>query len=427
MRRRVPLAAEARPGRRGPVLRIAVGPAGSRRPELGAPGVTRDFERPPGALRAAQPGGGDPKRPSSRDRSAILLGLGLSAAMHGALLAFAVAFRPEPVPEPEAPVEPVEIVILELPPLGRVAAPLVTPRQERPASAAPQRTPAAARQSRGESRPGEAAAVRSGAPGAASADGSSWLFAPQAPPSLGLSARDVTRLGGVGAGVGPGPERGEVDTAAQPREAQQRVQAMLDEARAAYQAQMPDAYWIPVRDGMAERFVPTWTVFDAQGSSRATSIGKVLSGYLDTAGRYGRAETAGGRRRAAPGSAPGGEVDAPLDDGNPFFRELVVLVRVVQRLDGALERVELVQSCGYRELDRMALDAARAAVEGHAATATPPQGRRTLWAFKAHYEVIPPAPVVGCPLDAIWTADFSRCAWPLKRSATARVELRGID
>lgn len=196
---------------------------------------------------------------------------------------------------------------------------------------------------------------------------------------------------------------------------QRRVGHILADAKAATQAEVPDGYWSFVRDRMAGRFVPVWSVFDGAKNgvgSGGTGLGTVLPGYLEAAQQYGS-----GARPAGPA----------FYDGNPFHLELIALVRVTQRADGSAEGVELVQSSGYRDLDRKAVEAARSAIEDSELGPTPPQGRRTLWAFVARYEVVPPAPGFGCPLDAVWTAHFDKCAWPLKRSATSKVELRGID
>jgi TonB family protein len=207
---------------------------------------------------------------------------------------------------------------------------------------------------------------------------------------------------------------------------EQRLRTLTEELHASYSAETPDAYWSPMRERMVARFVPSWEIFDGPGAALGHSLAEAWSGYVDEATRYTRADTAGGEELRGLGPDLRRELKAPVGEGNPFHRDLVVLVRVLQRRDGSVEQVELVRSSGFRILDRQALEAARAAAEAERAP-TPAQGRRTLWSFEARFEVEPPAPVVGCPLDVLWTGKLGDCTYPLKRSASAQVHLRAVD
>jgi TonB family protein len=363
------------------------------------------------------------------ERRALAAAIAIAVGLHaGLLLLVARLIRPErraaaplavslvgPRPAPVAPPAPPTA------PAGRAhpvapSPPARTPAPTRP----PPDVPGAA------TRP-ERAATGASDPGPGLTLGPGALLGGPRPPRADLTLRLGT---GPGAGTGPGggaaDPRGAGGADPARAEVEQRLRTLTEELHASYRAETPDAYWSPMRERMVARFVPSWEIFDGPGAAFGHSLAEAWSGYVDEATRYTRADTAGGEELRGLGPDLRREPKAPVGEGNPFHRDLVVLVRVLQRRDGSVEQVELVRSSGFRSLDRQALEAARAAAEAERAP-TPAQGRRTLWSFEARFEVEPPAPVVGCPLDVLWTGKLGDCSYPLKRSASAQVHLRAVD
>ena len=93
---------------------------------------------------------------------------------------------------------------------------------------------------------------------------------------------------------------------------------------------------------------------------------------------------------------------AAMGEDSPFHKRLVVLVRIVQREDGSLERAEIAGSSGNRAYDESALERARAL--GGTLGPPPEKHRRTLWAFETDFSQFPPLPIAGCALDATFVA-----------------------
>lgn len=370
------------------------------------------------------------RRHGQRERLALAAAIAIAVGLHAGLLhLLARLIRPERRAAPP-------LVVSLVGPRSAPAAPPAPPAAPSQGVPAPPPAPAVRTPAPSRPRPGipagattrkERAATGGGDPGPGLTLGPGALLGGPRPPRADLTLRlgtgpgEVQGPGGGAAGVGGGggadPARAEVE---------QRLRTLTEELHASYSAETPDAYWSPMRERMVARFVPSWDIFDGPGAALGHSLAEAWSGYVDEATRYTRADTAGGEELRGLGPDLRRELKSPVGEGNPFHRDLVVLVRVLQRRDGSVEQVELVRSSGFRSLDRQALEAARAAAEAEHAP-TPAQGRRTLWSFEARYEVEPPVPVVGCPLDVLWTGKLGECSYPLKRSASAQVHLRAVD
>jgi len=197
---------------------------------------------------------------------------------------------------------------------------------------------------------------------------------------------------------------------------------------------------------LEKSFRPGWQVLEEgpkQDALASSGLGRTVSGYLRVAERYGKSDRlsdedgAMGDRTgeagkvvdrlvSAGGSSDGAGAAAERME-NPFQRVLVATVRVVQAVDGSVERVELAGSSGFGSLDRAALAAARSSAASLPPGAASDRARSTTWAFLARFEVLPPAPFLACPLDALLEGEAGRCAYPLKKTVSARVELRAIE
>ncbi|MGC4001168.1 MAG: energy transducer TonB [Anaeromyxobacter sp.] len=391
-----------------------------------------------------------------RERAAAWAGFGVSVLLHGAALLLAWWLLPGPRPAPPRPMDRLTVALRPLPPPPAPAAPAVpappSPPARQPPPLQPAPPPATTTASPGPVTPGAAPSAPPG-PTTPERGSSEWLASEGLAPAQGPGGPSGPRLGdlagsgGLGrrlaGGGGPG---GAAGGGAGGEGAQARVQGTLDQAAAVARAQVPDGYWTPLRERMTASFKPDWSALDAgpkEAGGASTRLGRTVGSYLEEAQRYGRiraptdrpgldGDTSGEAgdvigRMAAAASGGSGPLPTSMEQGeNPFHRDTETLVRVVQSADGAVERVELVSPSGHRALDRLALQAARQALLDANLGPTPAQGRETLWAFQTRFEVIPPAPALACPPDAIWKGDLERCAWPLKRLVASRVELREI-
>ncbi len=78
-------------------------------------------------------------------------------------------------------------------------------------------------------------------------------------------------------------------------------------------------------------------------------------------------------------------------------------------------------------MDRLAISATRRALEEGHQGPVPGAARTSVWSFTATFGVLPPAPILGCPVDVLWRGRFGRCAYPLKQTAEGRVELYALE
>ncbi|MBI5070590.1 MAG: TonB family protein [Deltaproteobacteria bacterium] len=252
------------------------------------------------------------------------------------------------------------------------------------------------------------------------------------PPAVGASA-----LPPVPAGVG-GPTDGRPDP-------QAAVQSILADLQSADRVRTPHSYWSGVRARLEEGFSPGWEILETgpgaeRGLVSGKAVGDAVRQYLAGAQRYGRAGNPHGEGAVGAGNRAESlrrmtsrlpeEAEGLLEEARPgnslFHQELEVLVRVAQAADGRVERVELVQGSGNRAYDRLALARAQALGEEAETRLGPPpaQGRETVWAFRTSFDRVPPLPVVGLTFDAYFRPESF--LYPLKASASSRVELRAI-
>jgi len=253
--------------------------------------------------------------------------------------------------------------------------------------------------------------------------------------------------GGPTAGQGGGPATGG-GSPVDPDTAQGRVDAIVAELVGRERVRTAlDPAWLPLAERLRAAWKPGWEALDAETSGHAlgdSAFVRSLPGYLAMADRYGRGGRPGaadgtfGERRseagrvvdreaaaASQGSAP---LPFPAERGeNPWERSYEVLVEVRHAEDGGVERVAVRRSSGHAGLDRQALATARDALAAWGWR--PPEGprRTSVWAFVAVLGVVPPAPALGCPLDVLWTLRFDRCAYPLKKLASGRVEFLALE
>ncbi len=365
------------------------------------------------------------------------LAYAISVALHALLLA--LLLRLPPPGRPEHTLEPIPVELVEVPPAGAggIAGP-----------------PVAARGGRGgRSRAGTAA----GAPPARGSRG--WMETEGLEPVPG-GRRGTALIPGeirdsLRGGVGPemrDPSLPE-DAAVSGARVRRRVKAWIEDFKAVERAQYPDEYWSRVRERLAKGFEPDWSVLE--GGARPSGappagLRDAIEGYRAGAGRYGATGSPFGRDPAAPGARgdrtsetadllrdlPGGSgglspaarglLDWRRGGGGAFHRELVTLVLFRQAEDGSVISAAMVESSGNAAYDRLVMGRARSLGEEAVRELGPPpkQGRRTLWAFATDFDMVPPAPVIGCGFDA-WFVPRD-CVWPLKKTTKPRVKLRAV-
>ena len=255
-----------------------------------------------------------------------------------------------------------------------------------------------------------------------------------------LTARAPAALGLAGGGAGDGS--GQDTTTAR------RVGTLLRQAfgRARIRTGR-DPAWSPLSEKLRAHFQPDWSLLEQGPQPRgiaATGLARTIPGYLRMAERFARSERLSdadgvmGERTSEAGkvidriAAAGGQSSTGLGPPperleNPFQRTWVTLVEVAHRDDGSVADIRLRQPCGNGAIDRLALSATRRAVAESDPAAWAGKARTSVWAFTAVFGVVPPAPVLGCPTDVVWTGRFDRCAYPLKKLSEARVELEAIE
>jgi hypothetical protein len=226
------------------------------------------------------------------------------------------------------------------------------------------------------------------------------------------------------------------------------VGAALAEAQGQYRVRHGlDPSWIPVAERLRAAFTPDWSLLD-EGPKRnlgaGSGLARTFQGYLRMAERFARSERlsdvdgAMGERTSEGGKVvdrmvkAGGQTSLDLPSleerlENPFQRQYQVLVEVAHLADGAIADVQLRRSCGHGPVDRLALAATRRALAELERRPVLGEARLSIWAFTVTFEVVPPAPSLGCPPDVIWRGQFDRCAYPLKKSAAGRVELYALE
>jgi hypothetical protein len=227
-----------------------------------------------------------------------------------------------------------------------------------------------------------------------------------------------------------------------------RLDAYLTDAKAQQRAEFPDAYWSGMRERLERQFQVDWSMLDEGRTEKpmvsSGQLRDMLSNYGHEAGRYGATGSAYENGPDSPGApapmadellglGPGHRLSGPartlLDVGRPdntlWSRHLAALVLVSQSSDGAILDVQLLQGSGNGAYDRMVLRQAQSLAEDPLQLGpTPPQGRKSLWAFNTDFNLMPPVPVVGCRFDARFVP--TDCFYPLKRTVKSRIQLRAI-
>ena len=115
---------------------------------------------------------------------------------------------------------------------------------------------------------------------------------------------------------------------------------------------------------------------------------------------------------------------AAFGEGGQWNKKLVVLIQIVQGPDGNIQTAQVTTTSGNKAYDGTALSQVRK-LAGKGVLGMPPSGRRrTVWAFETDFSTMPPLPVAGCTLDALFVP--SECYYPLKRTVRTRIHLQAI-
>ncbi len=398
----------------------------------------------------------DPERGSregrARERRWLALAVGVSAALHAALLVALRAGAPTPPPP-----GPFTVSLVEVEPRGETALRPGSGQAERdgrrtgdgarPGPEPHARGPAAASAALREEGPRERGGGIAHPGGLPPADGCAvqgWFDAH----GLGGPRRD----GGRGALsfsppaslVSRGGDEAEDAPAARAR---RRGDGMLAELRARDLARYPDASWMDLRDALAGGFAPDFGVLRGGGQGMRDVLADTASVYLGAAQAYGRsgqpfADTPDAPGRVAPeknaavhAAAQGSPEREALAAGSDavaatggkglaqaWSKALVTVVAVVASEGGVVTAARVVASSGNPAHDRLALEQARR-LFGR----TLPRrlaGTTTEWAFTTELSVIPPLPVAAVAFDANFKP--AGLFYPLKRSAKSRIELVAV-
>ena len=218
-----------------------------------------------------------------------------------------------------------------------------------------------------------------------------------------------------------------------------------------------DGRWQDLQDVLEKGFTPEWSLLDEHPGSAASPAPKAIrvftEQYLKMADAYGKTGSPFGHEPGTPG-LPGPSMNAdlagalaadrglrgtPLDtqaaqvmqlqnlgggSASPWLHRLVVHLLFTQRADGILEDVSIAGSSGNPIYDALALGHARDLSAHGLLTAPPPEHRKTIWAFEADFEQLPPAPVAGCSIGPnLLPTD---CFYPFKKSIKSRVRLEAV-
>jgi hypothetical protein len=410
-----------------------------------------------------------------RDQRRAYLALGASVAVHAAAGAVLIRLGSGLLHQPNPRPAPLELALVELParrappspaPLApaHVAAPLPAApklpsaprpgwRGERGRAGASVGGPGAAASSGGamapalpagapsEPVPGPPAATRS-APGS-----TAWLEAEGLSPGQAATApillAPVRGAGAAAAGLqdSPGldPSHPEDRRVAAAR-AKDRIDGWFQELKATDRAEnLPDVYWTGLRDRLEAGLQVAWGVLeqgpDEDGVVSGSRVGQALQAWQREAERWARGTDPG---------PPAGDPEVRAleaarsllsahglgEPGKParalFLTDLVTQVELEQGADGALSSYRLIHSSGNSAHDALVLARLRALAAEEAERLGPPpeQGRRTRWAVRTRFEMVPPVPIVGCGFDA--TFRITDCFYPLKRTVKSAARLERV-
>ena len=235
-----------------------------------------------------------------------------------------------------------------------------------------------------------------------------------------------------------------------------RVEATLhgwmDDYLAQDRAEQPhDVYWHDMQEALAKNFDVDFDVSKREADRPTGSVREAFGAYQRAAESYGRTGSAYGdaqhrslNESIATGPVPAGDrgfagtplegakaaadmqllAQAAFGEGSRWNKKLVVLIQIVQDPDGKIQAAQITTTSGNKTYDRAALTQVRK-VAGKGLLGTPPSGRRrTVWAFETDFSTMPPLPIGGCTLDALFVP--SECYYPLKRTVRTRIHLQAI-
>jgi|GEM_PF-4031549 len=365
-----------------------------------------------------------------------------SAVVHGLLL-LALWLAPPLEPPAPTPQAPIEIEIVESPPPEPEGA---SPGALETANEAPGR---AAPDTRAEPRAPRVAA-KVGAPssgprprGDGAPEGSLTVVPEEPPRPIDERFREPKELD---LRLPVAPPQDEPAPAAPPlpedRRIEQRLNELFAEDRAVETARSrPDGYWFQLRHRLEKDFSPPMEIVEAGPGSDNAGMKGAIDSYLSEAAAFGATGTPYGDDPLVPGGRRGFAHEVADDVATRVFnrpqqeaigdtaylsRKLVAVVEIEQGPDGSLSGAHLVSSSGIPAYDRIALDhvGKGGAAFAEALGPPPPQGRRTRWAFTSMLRIVPPAPIVGCSVDAYFIPQ--ECFYPMKKILRHRVRLLAV-
>jgi len=236
-----------------------------------------------------------------------------------------------------------------------------------------------------------------------------------------------------------------------------RVEAMLhgwtDDYQAVNRAEGPhDAYWHDMQEALAKNFEVAFDVSKRENNQPTSNLREAAAAYQRAAETFGRtgSPVAGADRRSLNQSMSSGAVSAgdrgfaadqslggikaaadeqalageALAGGMMWNKKLVVVIQIVQDPDGKIAAAQVAETSGNKAYDGTALAQVRK-LAGKGVLGTPPSGRRrTFWAFETDFSTMPPLPIGGCALDALFVP--AECYYPLKRTVRTRIHLQAI-
>jgi len=219
------------------------------------------------------------------------------------------------------------------------------------------------------------------------------------------------------------------------------VRGWTDDFLARSRAEDPhDVYWHDMQETLARNFEVDFDISKRQDDRPTSSFREAAAAYQRAAESYGRTGTAYGDVKAVTagdrgfagtpleGAKAAADVallaQAAFGEGGQWNKKLVVLIQIVQGPDGNIQTAQVTTTSGNKAYDGTALSQVRK-LAGKGVLGMPPSGRRrTVWAFETDFSTMPPLPVAGCTLDALFVP--SECYYPLKRTVRTRIHLQAI-
>src|SRR5256885_1128068 len=212
-----------------------------------------------------------------------------------------------------------------------------------------------------------------------------------------------------------------------------------------------DVYWHEMQQALARNFEVDFDVSKREADRPTSSVREALAAYQRAAESYGRSGSAYGdsQHRSLNDSIASGPVaasdrgtagtsiegtkaaadvqllaQAAFGEGSRWNKKLVVLIQIVQGPDGNIQAAQVTTTSGNKAYDGTALSQVKK-LAGKGVLGIPPSGRRrTVWAFETDFSTMPPLPIAGCTLDALFVP--SECYYPLKRTVRSRIHLQAI-